>query len=217
MNVNLYNQSGEKIEELNLNEKIFGLPWNEDLVHQVATSMQANKRTPIAHAKSRGEVRGGGKKPWRQKGLGKARHGSIRSPIWVGGGVTHGPTKEKIYEKKINKKMKQKAIFVVLSQKLRDNEILFLDKFSLDEIKTKKAAAVVKALRKIQDYANLTEKGGRVLVCLEKKAPNEFFSFRNLPRANVIEARNLNVLDALSNKFLIFTKEVVNFLTSKFK
>ena len=208
INIDVYNQAGEKTEVFELDKKFFGLHWNADLVYQVAVSMQANKRTPIAHAKDRGEVRGGGKKPWRQKGLGRARHGSIRSPIWIGGGVTHGPTKEKIYKKKINKKMKQKSLFVVLAQKLRDNEILFVDNLSLNESKTKKAAAVIKALRIINGYANLGKRAGRALFCLADSR-NEFLAFRNLPYVNMIETRNLNTLDALQNKFIVLTKEGV--------
>ena len=97
MKVDIYNQGAEKTGTLELPKGVFGLPWNEDLVHQVAVAMQANLRVPVAHTKGRGEVAGGGRKPWRQKGTGRARHGSIRSPIWRGGGVTHGPTKGKNY------------------------------------------------------------------------------------------------------------------------
>lgn len=209
MTVQCYNQSGEKTEQLNLDEKVFGLPWNGDLVHQVAVSMQANQRIPIAHAKTRGEVRGGGKKPWRQKGTGRARHGSRRSPIWIGGGVTHGPLKEKNYKKKINKKMKQKALRVVLSQKFRDNEILFLDKLILGEVKTKAAAAVAETLRKIKGFEKLAKKNGKAVIAFSKKTKEEFLSFRNLPYLEVMEARNLNALNLLFYKYAIITKEGV--------
>ena len=108
METNVYNQKGEKVSEIKLSDTVFGLPWNSDLVHQVVVAMTANIRSPWAHTKTRGEVSGGGRKPWRQKGLGKARHGSIRSPIWVGGGVAHGPRKDKDYSVKINIKAKKK-------------------------------------------------------------------------------------------------------------
>src|SRR3954467_5139183 len=109
MESTVYNQKGKEVGKIQLAEQIFGLKWNADLVHQVVTSMESSARTNVAHTKNRGEVSGGGKKPWQQKGTGRARHGSIRSPIWVGGGVTHGPRKDKDYDRKINKKMKAKA------------------------------------------------------------------------------------------------------------
>ena len=218
MKIDIYNQQGEKIEDLKLDEKFFGLPWNDDLVHQVVVSMQANMRTPVAHAKDRGEVRGGGKKPWRQKGTGRARHGSIRSPIWIGGGVTHGPTKEKNYKKKINKKMKRKAFLTVLSQKLRESEVLFLDKLSILEIKTKKAQELIKRLQKIKEFANLGSKNGRVLIYLNQPKEETILSLCNLPYVKISETKNTNVLDLLSNKFIILTKEGIEQIqNSKFK
>src|SRR5207244_4311391 len=113
-----------------------GLSWNADLVHQVVTSMQANARTSVAHTKDRGEVRGGGKKPWQQKGTGRARHGSSRSPIWKGGGVAHGPRNEKVYTKRITQQMRQKALLVTLSRKMRDGEIIFVDALEMQAPKS---------------------------------------------------------------------------------
>ena len=138
MTETLYNQEGKEVGKIDLPEKTFGVRWNADLVHQVVTAQQANARTPIAHAKGRGEVAGGGKKPWKQKGTGRARHGSIRSPLWRHGGKAHGPTKEKVYTQKINQKMRQKALSTVLSKKLSDGELIFVDKLTLPEIKTTK-------------------------------------------------------------------------------
>jgi large subunit ribosomal protein L4 len=127
MEAKIYNIQGKEAGNITLPENIFGLPWNADLVHQVVTAMQANARGPVAHTKDRGEVRGGGRKPWQQKGTGRARHGSIRSPIWKGGGITHGPRNDKIYAQKVNRQARQKALLVALSRKYKDGEIVFVD------------------------------------------------------------------------------------------
>ncbi len=200
----IYNQNAEETGSLELPEKIFNLTWNDDLVHQVVTSLQANKRTVIAYAKGRGEVRGGGRKPWRQKGTGRARHGSIRSPIWKGGGVTHGPTKEKIYHQKINKKMKKRAFFTVLSQKLRDNELLFLDKIILSRPKTKEAGEIVKKISQIKGFEKLaTKKKNKAILALPGKDEKLTRSFRNIPGLQISDFRNLSVLDILTYKYLV--------------
>lgn len=123
----VYNKNGKEAGKIALNDKVFGVAWNADLVHQVATAMMSNRRAGTAHTKDRSEVSGTGKKPWRQKGTGRARHGSKRSPIWVGGGVAHGPRSDKNYEKKLTKKMKAKALMTLLSRKLKDGQILFVD------------------------------------------------------------------------------------------
>ncbi len=207
MKIDIYNQKGEKTETIELSKEIFGLPWNDDLVHQVAVSMQANKRMPIAHAKGRGEVSGGGRKPWRQKGTGRARHGSIRSPIWRGGGVTHGPTKEKIYAKKINKKMKKKAFLSVLSKKLKDNEILFLDKIIVTEPKTKESSQIISTISKIKGFEKLAiKKKNRAIIALVQKDDSISRSFRNLFGIKISEAGNLNVLDLLKYRFLVIAE-----------
>src|SRR3989344_5995453 len=142
----IYNQKGNEAGKIELPAKVFAAKWRADLVHQVVEGMRSNSRAGTADTKGRGEVRGGGRKPWRQKGTGRARHGSIRSPIWVGGGVTHGPLKEKNYKRKISKKMRAQALFSVLSKKLEEGEVLFVDTLAMPEIKTKKAAEVMKNL-----------------------------------------------------------------------
>lgn len=212
----MYKQTGERDGEITLPKSVFGFLWNPDLVHQVVVSMQANKREPIAHAKDRSEVRGGGRKPWKQKGTGRARHGSIRSPIWIGGGVTHGPRKEKDYTKKINKKMKNKALLITLSRKLSDKEILFIDDVTISAPKTKEAANFFKKLRKIKDFNRVALSGGKSLVLLVAKNTDIVRAMKNLSYINTMEARNLNVVDILSVKYLIMPRSVVKEITSIF-
>ena len=151
----IYNQKGAEAGKIKLPEKVFKAKWRADLVHQVVEGMRSNKRAGTADTKDRGEVRGGGKKPWKQKGTGRARHGSTRSPIWVGGGVTHGPLAEKNYKRKITKSMRAQALFSVLSKKYKDGEIIFVDSLEMKEMKTKDAILVVKALGKAYGLKNI--------------------------------------------------------------
>lgn len=209
MNVKLYNQEGKEVGKMELPDSVFGLPWNADLVHQVVTSLQANQRQMTAKTKDRAEVRGGGKKPWQQKGTGRARHGSIRSPIWKGGGVTHGPLTEKNYKKKINKKMARRALYTALSAKARDKEIIVLDEVRLNQPKTKEAAAVFSALAKIKDFSGIVKKKNGVLLLLEKQNPIIKRAVRNLPYVKLDETRSINVLEVLQSKYVLFTKESV--------
>jgi len=200
----IYNQEGKKAGDLELSETVFGLPWNADLVHQVSVSMMSNKRAPIAHTKGRGDVAGTGKKPWRQKGTGRARHGSRRSPIWIGGGVTFGPTKDRNFEKKINKKMAKKAFYTVISQKLRDNEIIFLDNADIKDAKTKEAAAVIKNISKVEGFERLaTKRKNKAILALGERNAETKRSFKNIPGMQISEARNLNILDLLNYKYIV--------------
>jgi len=208
MKVKLYNQEAEENGTVELPDSVFGLKWNADLVHQVVMGQTANLRRVIAHAKGRSEVRGGGRKPWKQKGTGRARHGSIRSPIWKGGGVTHGPLKERIFKKKINKKMARKALNVILSAKARDNEIIVLDNLKFGEAKTKKAAEVFQKFGQNKNFNKIT-KGNGVLVALPQKDDLIKKTLRNLPYAGICEARNLNAHQVLQYKYLLFTKEAL--------
>ena len=204
MKADVYNQKGQQVEHIELPEEVFDLPYNGDLVHQVIVSMQANARTPVAHTKDRGEVSGGGKKPWRQKGTGRARHGSTRSPIWIGGGVTFGPRNEKNYSKKINKKMRAKALFTVLSQKMRDGEILFVDAISFEGPKTKTAKEIIDALGKVSGFEKLaSKKRNAAFVAFDKKEDGVWKSFRNFGNIALGNVAGLNVLDVVQNKFLV--------------
>ncbi len=210
MEMPLYNQKAENVGKVDLPDQIFNLEMNKDLVHQVVTSQRSNKRQVIAHAKGRGEVRGGGKKPWRQKGTGRARHGSIRSPIWKGGGVTHGPTKERNFKKKINKKMARKALFMVLSSKARDKQLFVLDRINLENPKTKEMALIMKNLSTLMDKKPKTL---LVLPVMEDKIKR---SAKNLQDLSAVEARNLNPLEVLSHKYLVLSKDAVEVLNKTF-
>lgn len=199
METKLFNQSGEEIGKVELPDRIFNVKVNPDLVHQVVLTQTANERKPLAHAKGRGEVRGGGKKPWRQKGTGRARHGSIRSPIWKGGGVTHGPLKEKDYSKKINKKSRQKALFMALSSKVRDGELKVVDSLELTEAKTKTMKGILERI------------AGKGSVLLVQPDSNQKLvkASRNLPFAKTARADSLNVKDVLEKKLLILMKDSI--------
>jgi len=200
----IYSVSGKEAGTTDLPGNIWALPWNADLVHQVVTSMQSNARATTANAKGRGEVRGGGKKPWRQKGTGRARHGSNRSPIWVGGGTTHGPSSDKNYDKKINKKMRAKALFVALSQKLRDNQIMFVDSLTFSAIKTKDAQNVLNNLEKVSGFETInTNKPNNILVFTSEKNEMVSKSFRNIPHVTLEDARNMNVADIMNFRYII--------------
>lgn len=208
MDVQVYNQQGQKTGVMEL-PKVFELPWNPDLVYQVVTSQAANRRRGTAHAKDRGEVRGGGRKPWRQKGTGRARHGSIRSPIWKGGGVTHGPTKEKRFKKKINKRMAQKALAVVLAAKVRDQRLLVLDDLAFEKPKTKEALKVFRGISQTQAFSDIVAKPKRALVLLTDGAPELRRALRNIPAVELAEARNATALDVLNRKYVVLPRASV--------
>ena len=202
----IFNQAGKEAGNIELPANIFGVKWNANLVHQVATSMLSNARNTIADTKGRGEVSGGGKKPWRQKGTGRARHGSSRSPIWKGGGVTHGPTADINYKRKINKKMKTKALCAILSAKLKDNEIIMLEDLKLTTPKVKIAQAILANLAK-SGFAKINYKiGKRVIIATPTLDENMQKSFRNIKSATVAEVRNLNPLSLLNYKYVVFIR-----------
>ena len=180
--------------------------------------MQANARTPVAHTKTRGEVRGGGKKPWKQKGTGRARHGSSRSPIWKGGGITHGPRNDKSYEQKINKKMRAKALYTVLSEKLRKGQILFVEELSLKNIKTKDAAQVMKDLSSVKGFEKIVGgKKANTYITIPAKGDTLKKSFANIPTVELDEVRNINPVDLLAFRYIIISQptESIAFLGGK--
>ena len=195
-----YNTNGEKVTDIDLSDDIFNSKINEDVVHQVVTAQLAKVRSGNASTKTRSEVRGGGRKPWRQKGTGRARHGSIRSPLWVGGGITFGP-KPRSYNKKVNKKMKKIALKSVLSDKLQTESIMILDELNLDEIKTQKMAALLEEL-------GLSEK--KVLIVLPEKDKNIYLSARNLPHVKTLVLDGLNTYDLLDNEVILMSEEAAS-------
>jgi len=207
MDAPIYNKEGKEVGKVTLPENVFNVSWNADLVHQVVVSMEGNARTPVAHTKDRGEVSGGGKKPWRQKGTGRARHGSIRSPLWRGGGVTFGPRNEKSYTRKINAKMKTKALFSALSQKLRDNEVLFVEMVRTIEPKTGDAKKMLTSWTAIKNFESL---GGKrknaALIALAAHDENTAKSWRNFGNVSIDEVRNLNPREVLRYKYIIFSE-----------
>ncbi|MDD5696654.1 MAG: 50S ribosomal protein L4 [Candidatus Pacebacteria bacterium] len=177
---------------------VLSYPFNSNLVHQVAVSQMANRRQSIAHTKDRSEVRGGGKKPWRQKGTGRARHGSTRSPIWVGGGVAFGPRNEKVFQKRIPRNVKRKALLMILSEKKRSNELIVVKNIDLKEMKTKQAVEFLKNNSLLKQNCLI------VLKEMDKKA---ILAFRNIPKIRTIQFKDLNCLDVLLAKNIVLTED----------
>ncbi len=193
--VNVYNEKGEQAKTLELSEAVFALPLSNSLVHQVYLAIRANLRLPWADTKDKGEVRGGGKKPWKQKGTGRARHGSIRSPIWKGGGVTFGPISDRTYKQKINKKMSRKAVAMSLSEKVRAGEIVVVEGLSKTG-KTKEMATM---------RAALPGMGKTTLFLVEEMNADVTRSIKNLQKSQIKKAVDVNVLDLMHNKYIIAT------------
>ncbi len=208
MKIDVFNQQNNKVGTIDLPERIFGVKWNPDLVHQALVAQLANRREPWAHAKGRAEVRGGGRKPWRQKGTGRARHGSIRSPLWKGGGVTFGPTKEKIFAKKMNKKMKRLAIFSVLSKKIKDNELKVIDKFNVEIKKTKEWGKILK---------NIVDLKSSALLIPAASGKNIHQLIANMKNVEAISPHSLNVYDLLKYKNIILEKETIKKMEKHYK
>ncbi|MEK7192850.1 MAG: 50S ribosomal protein L4 [Patescibacteria group bacterium] len=207
MESKIYNIEGQEAGTVTVPEAIFGLRWNGDLVHQVLTSMQSTARFGTADAKGRGEVRGGGKKPWKQKGTGRARHGSSRSPIWKGGGVTHGPLSERNYDRKVNRAMKTRALYTLLSRKMKEGEILFVSDLSGAETKTKHAVLALSNFSKLKGFNKIAYKSGRrALIATPAHGEGLVRSFRNLQSTIVSEVRNLNPIDVAKYKYLVISK-----------
>lgn len=192
----VYNCDGEEIDKMELNPDIFDVAIKAPLIQEAIVAQQANARRAIAHTKIRGEVRGGGKKPWKQKGTGRARHGSIRSPLWRGGAIVFGPRNTRNFSKKINKKVRKKALLMSLTQKARNQAIKVVDDLKLTEIKTKNVAKLI---------SHLDIQNKKILLALHYGEQTVIKSARNIPTVKLIAPNSLNVLDILSAEILITT------------
>lgn len=207
MKAAVYNIEGKKVKDMELPKEIFEVELNNDLVHQIAISQNSNRRIVRAHTKTRGEVSGGGKKPWRQKGTGRARAGSNRSPIWRGGGITFGPRKDRNFKKDINKKMRRKALFMVLSDKAKNENIVLLESLKLEKPNTKQMVTLLQKLPSAK---------GRGLLVLPSIEKNTILSTRNIQKVSTIQAKDLNVLDMVNTKYVIMPTESIETIQKTF-
>ncbi|MBI4094245.1 MAG: 50S ribosomal protein L4 [Candidatus Liptonbacteria bacterium] len=213
MKTDVYNMENKVVGACELPERFFGAAWKPALVHQVLTAQLANRREPWAHAKDRGEVRGGGRKPWRQKGTGRARHGSIRSPLWRGGGKSHGPVSTRDYAVSVNARMKQAALRSLLSKKFREKELAVLDSFGVEVPKTKKLAAALRTL------IALPKEKKRFSVLLVPKTKHAALSHaaQNLAGTKVADPRTLNVYDLLRYRRLFIEEKAIPVIVAHYK
>ena len=194
----VYNILGKEVGEIDLNKDIFEIKIKPEVVHQVYVSQTGNQRSSIADTKTRGEVRGGGRKPWKQKGTGRARHGSTRSPIWSGGGVTFGPTSERNWKTKINKNTRRLATKMCLADKAQSNAFYVVEDFSFEESKTKKIAEFLK---------NLPAKNKNFLLLNDEANQDLLKMSRNIKKINTVRAKDVSVLDLLSREAVIISKK----------
>lgn len=211
----VYNLQGEVIGKEELTDTIFGVLVKPHVIQQAIVAQMAQARKVIAHTKDRSEVRGGGRKPWRQKGTGRARHGSIRSPLWRGGGITFGPTKERNFYIKINKKIRKAALRMCLSDKAANEKIYLLENLQLEDEKTKSAKILLERLllRPAKDTKNerpvekKSKRIAKVLLVLPRGKKGLIKAFQNLPRVGTIAAQSLNPRDVLHYEYLVVPKE----------
>ncbi len=201
------NQKGEQVKEIKVSPAIFNVKLNSKVIHQVVVAMAANQREILAHTKTKDEVRGGGKKPWRQKGTGRARHGSSRSPIWIGGGITFGPRNIRNFKQKINKKMRQKAMLMALSDRFRNELITVVDTFEMKDAKTKEFKNILNSLKLKSS----------ILVVFDKFNAAIVKSLNNLPKVEAICADSLNAQVILKYKNLLMTEPAVEIIKKIFK
>lgn len=204
----LYNVKGEKTGEIELPESVFAVPSNDTLLHQVYVAISANLRSPIAHTKDRAERAGSGKKPWRQKGTGRARIGQVRAPHWRKGGIVFGPTKDRNFSKEANRKMRQKALRIALSEKLRADRVRFVEDFTFEDRKTKSFSALLSGLGIVA--------GRKTLIGFVREEREAERMSRNLDRVENVLSENMSVYDLLQNEYLVVTKRSVAMFGERF-
>lgn len=205
--IQVKNLAGKGVKEESLSELIFAQPSNDTLLHQVYVALVSNLRQVLAHTKDRSERAGTGKKPWKQKGTGRARVGSVRSPIWRKGGVTFGPTKERNYHKKTTARMRQKATMIALSEKVRSGKLVLVDNLLVKEQKTKALAEAFKALQ-------IT--GRSILVSFDVNEKETGRAVRNIPRTTITLTENLNVKDLLDHEYAVLSVASLPVLEKRF-
>ncbi|MBI5466885.1 MAG: 50S ribosomal protein L4 [Candidatus Kerfeldbacteria bacterium] len=205
--IKVYNQQAQPVGDVELDAKVFGLKPNRGLIEQAIVTILANRRPVLAHTKTKGEVRGGGRKPWRQKGTGRARHGSIRSPQWKGGGIIHGPRKNRNYAMKMNVVAKRKALLMSLSDKAQAERIMVLDVYDAAKPKTKDFALFL---------SKLPIKGKTSLVIAPATNMNLIRSGRNIPGVSIIRADSLNVYDVVNAQRLLVLKDALPVITKTY-
>lgn len=197
--ISIYNQDGKAVGELALNEALFGIKPNKALVHEVMVAQRNNARRAIANTKTKGEVRGGGKKPWKQKGTGRARQGSIRNPQWIGGGIVFGPTSERNFSQKVNKKAKRTALLMALSDKVLDKKMIAIEAIKTDAPKTKVMAEMIKKLPLDRN----------TLLVASASNPSLLRMVRNIPNVKLVTANSVNLNDVLTYRSVAFLKDAV--------
>lgn len=212
LKIKVYNQAAEPVKELELAAHIFAVEPNPELLHQALVAQMNNSRQVLAHTKDRSEVSGGGKKPWKQKGTGRARVGSSRSPIWIGGGVTFGPTSDRNFKQKINQKMKQKAMFMALSDRVKSGNLVIIDDLELSEYKTKKFNELISGFEK----KVLKTERRNILILSDSKDDKVKYSGRNLTGVKIINLENINLADLLNHPNLLMTEKGVEAFSKRY-
>ncbi len=206
--VSLYNEEGKETGQIELEPSLFDVEVNPALVHEAVVAHMANAREAIAHTKDRSEVVGTGKKPWKQKGTGRARHGSRRSPIWIGGGITFGPRNDRNFSLKMNKKARRKALAMVLTDKVKHGHFIAVEQLNMEDGKTKQLSALIK---------RLPIAGKKTLILVEPENRRVSMAAKNIPNVQTLPIHTLNIVDLLKKPNVLISKEGIDLLTQMYK